>query len=87
MSTEFTVPAVMQEPIRIQRYDKLVFENSAAEAIRKAHCLCLHCGKMKPGASDNCPAAAAYYELCKQYGNAFVMTRCSIWEPKLVEQK
>lgn len=72
----------MEEPIKVERFGKEVWETPYMDGMRKYSCLCLHCENMKPGEPDHCPAAAAFYEICKKYGNAFVMTRCSIWKPK-----
>jgi hypothetical protein len=69
----------MEKPIFLARYGRLVFETPAMDALRKEHCMCLHCVKMKPGLPDHCEIAAAFYEICKQHGNAFIMTRCDSW--------
>lgn len=52
------------------------------DLLRKEHCMCLHCGRMKPGEPDHCQIAQSFFEICKQHGNAFIMTRCGPWEPK-----
>jgi hypothetical protein len=69
-------------PRQVERYGLLVWENPTAEAIRKEECLCLNCGRMKPGQPDHCQVAAAFYEICKVNGNAFVLSRCAHWNPK-----
>lgn len=66
---------------QIERYGKMVWENERFEDQRRGNCMCLKCGRMKPGQPDHCPAAAQFYEVCKEYGCAFILTRCSLWTP------
>ena len=70
----------MEDPVQVTRYDKEVWCTPAMDMLRKEHCLCLHCAKMKPGQEDHCKIATEFYEICKQHGNAFMMTRCEKWE-------
>ena len=56
-----------------------VWVNKTTEAIRKKECLCLNCGKLKPGQTDNCPTAQAFYELCVKNNTALMVTRCPLW--------
>lgn len=69
----------MEEPVKVERYGKMVWETPAMDAQRKYHCMCLNCGKMKPGKDDHCKIASAFYEICKEHGNAFILTRCDSW--------
>lgn len=68
--------------IQVERYGKMVWENEVFEAQRKANCMCLCCAKMKPGQLGHCPVASKFYEVCKDHGCAFILTRCESWEPK-----
>lgn len=63
-------------------YGAEVWVSQGAEAIRKEHCLCLNCGKMKPGSPDHCPIAQKLYELCCAGNLAMAISRCPQWEPK-----
>lgn len=71
--------------IREEKYGAWVWSNVNAEAIRKAHCLCLNCDRMKPGEPDHCTKAQKAYELCKEENLAFMVTRCPDWEAKAAE--
>jgi hypothetical protein len=59
-----------------ESYGKKVVEHVEYESQRTFGCMCLHCKKLKPGKEDNCPAAQAFYEICKEHGCAFILTRC-----------
>ena len=65
--------------IQIERYGCLVWEDEAADALRKERCLCLNCAKCKPGEKDHCPIAARLYEVCKKDNVALMVTRCAEW--------
>jgi len=69
----------MIEVKTVERYGKEVFESNF-DAIRRGNCMCLQCLNMKPGKPDHCSIAAAFYEICKTHGNAFIMTRCDSWK-------
>ena len=69
----------MEAPVFKKRYGHNVYETPAMDTLRKEHCMCLHCKRMNPGLPDHCPIAAAFYEICKCHGNAFMMTRCDSW--------
>lgn len=75
----------MEEPKLVYKYGKSVWETPAMDILRKEHCMCLHCGKMKPGEEDHCKIAQSFYKICKKQryanGNAFILTRCDSWEP------
>lgn len=66
----------------VQRYNKAVWENEEFEEKRRDNCMCLHCDKMKPDSVDHCKIAQKFFEICKEYGCAFILTRCSEWEKK-----
>ena len=68
----------MQTPVRVRRYGSMVWE-TPKDAERKDDCMCLHCSRMKPDEDDHCSLAAAFYEVCRNGGNAFIMTRCGDW--------
>lgn len=70
----------MEAPVKVHKYGQDVWETPAMDKIRTEHCMCHHCWKMKPGRPDHCRIAAAFYEICKVHGNAFIMTRCDSWE-------
>ena len=73
---------VKVQPIQVERYGQAVWENPEVEAIRKESCMCLHCGRMKPGQPDHCLIAVSFYEICKVHGTAFILCRCDSWTPK-----
>lgn len=67
----------------VNKYGMDVIENEEFEDQRDGNCMCHMCAKMKPGEPDHCKAAAAFYEICKEYGCAFILTRCGAgFEPK-----
>ena len=59
-----------------EKYGKSVIESIEFEDQRRENCMCLKCKKLKPDSEDNCPAAAAFFEICKEHGCAFILTRC-----------
>lgn len=67
---------------RVERYGKMVWENEEFEDQRNGNCLCHKCALMKPGEPDHCLIAAAFYEICKNNGCAFILTRCGSWEDR-----
>ena len=67
---------------QVERYGKMVWENQEFEAMRKENCMCLTCGKLKPGKSTNCGIARQFYKICVEHGCAFILTRCEDWEDK-----
>ena len=70
----------MEQPKRVERYGKEIMETPAMDTLRREHCMCLHCARMKTFSYEHsCPIAKEYYEICKKYGNAFIMTRCEHW--------
>lgn len=72
----------MEIPKKVERYGKEVFETEAMDILRREHCMCLHCGNMNPGQPGHCKIATSFYEICKQHGSAFIMTRCDSWTGK-----
>lgn len=38
-------------PVRVERYGRMVYEDTAMDFLRKTWCLCLRCAKMRPGTS------------------------------------
>jgi hypothetical protein len=72
----------METPVKVERYGKMVMETSSMDKLRRDTCMCLHCGKMKPGEDDHCKVAKSFFDICKANGNAFIMTRCMHWESK-----
>jgi hypothetical protein len=67
---------------RIERYGKMVWENEEFEDQRKGNCLCHQCSKMKPGDEDHCKVASKFYEVCKEHGCAFILTRCEDYQKR-----
>jgi hypothetical protein len=68
------------------KYGKKVTEFIEYESQRRLACLCLRCKKLKPAKEDNCPAAQAFFEVCKEHGCAFILTRCGAgFEPTEVK--
>ncbi len=65
-----------------EHYGKRVFVNPTTEYIRRAECLCLNCGNLKPGQPDNCQIAQALFEVCVRENVALAVTRCPIWKTK-----
>jgi hypothetical protein len=76
---QFNVRRIMRQ---VERYGKQVWENECFEDQRKGNCMCHQCQRMKPDQSDHCPIAAKFYEVCKDHGCAFILTRCEAWTPK-----
>ena len=73
----------MEKPIRVHKYGHDCWETQAMDTLRKEHCMCLFCERLKPNQSDNCEIAQFLFDnVCKKYGNAFIMTRCPIWVEK-----
>jgi len=69
----------MEKPVKVKRYDVETWEITDMDALRNEHCMCHHCGRMKPGEPDHCKIAQSFYEICKKHGNAFILTRCADW--------
>lgn len=71
-----------KQPKVEEHYNRMVWVNPTTEKLRKDECLCLHCGSLKPGSSDNCSIAQEGYELCVKANIAFMVTCCPLWEDK-----
>lgn len=72
----------MEKPERVERYGKKVWETVVMDGLRKRNCLCLNCSKCTPGHLGACPIAHQFYEICKEHGNALIVTRCESWGPR-----
>lgn len=68
---------------QVERYGKIVWENEIFEDQRKGNCLCHQCNRMKPDSPDHCKIANNFFEICKEHGCAFILTRCESWEQKI----
>jgi hypothetical protein len=73
----------MLEPILVERYGKMVWEIQALEPLRKEACMCHQCTSFKPGQPGNCVIAEKFFAICKEHGNAFILTRCEGWSNKV----
>lgn len=73
----------MEVPVKVFRYGQYVWETQAMDELRRNNCMCHHCDLMKPGEKDHCVIAAQFYEICKKYGTAFILTRCNSWKEKI----
>lgn len=71
-----------ENPIKDIYFGQEVYVNPTTESLRESECLCLNCGNLKPGQSDNCHIAQALYQICVKENVAFPITRCPIWKPK-----
>lgn len=71
-----------KQPKKEIYYGQKVWVNPTTESIRKEECLCLNCGSLKPGQSDNCPIAQSLYEVCVDRNVAIAITRCPVWKPR-----
>jgi hypothetical protein len=68
---------------QVERYGMTVWENHHADKLRKTECLCLSCDKLDTTGKNNCPVATKFFEICKEYGNALLITRCKEWKEKV----
>ena len=68
-----------EQPVIEEHHGANVFVNKTTESIRYEECLCLNCGRLKPGESDNCPIAQAFYDICVKENVALMVTRCPVW--------
>lgn len=69
----------MEKPVLTEHYGIKVWETPTMDAQRREHCMCHHCANMKPGQPNHCQIAAAFYKICQEHGNAFILTRCDSW--------
>jgi len=72
---------------RVEKYGQMVWENEKFEDQRDGNCLCHQCGRINIKTGEgHCEAAQAFYKTCKEYGCAFILTRCRDWiRPKTIE--
>jgi hypothetical protein len=71
---------------RVERYGQMVWELSALEPLRREACMCHRCSQYAPGTKENCLIAEKFYAICKEHGNAFILTRCGSWRPRRADQ-
>lgn len=65
----------------VEKYGKTVWQNGWLESHRRTQCICLQCARMHPGEAHHCNLAQRFFDLCKQGGCAFLMSRCAFWIP------
>ena len=71
----------MDTPWYVIRHGHAVWE-TLFDMYRGNECMCFHCKNFKPNTPlEHCTIAADLYEICKEEGNAFIMTRCVRWMP------
>lgn len=70
------------EPKQEEHYRAKVWVNPTTESMRRAECLCLNCGNMKPGEPDHCVIAGELYQIAKSRNVAMTITRCPAWKPQ-----
>ncbi len=70
------------QPKQEIHYGEQVWVNPTTESLRRTECLCLNCDNLKPGRSDNCHMAKAFYQVCVEENVALAVTRCRLWKPK-----
>jgi hypothetical protein len=61
---------------QIDKYGHKVYCNVPMDDLRKEQCLCLNCEKLP------CVVSKSFFELCKSYNIALMITRCPEWEAK-----
>lgn len=71
-----------EQPKQETHYGHEVWVNPTTESVRKAECLCLNCGNLKPGQPGNCLIAQALFQTCVKANIALTVTRCPVWKPK-----
>lgn len=71
-----------RKPVQEEHYGATVWVNPTTESLRREECLCLNCGKLKPGKKDNCDKAQRFFRICRIANIALAVTRCATWEPK-----
>jgi len=72
----------MEKPVQVKKYGQYTWNLPLLDLARRQHCLCFHCDRMRPSEPDHCAVAEAFYKICVENGNAFIMTRCKHWVPK-----
>jgi len=61
-------------------YNTDVWTHVGMDELRREHCMCRHCTKMKPESEDHCLIAASLYEICVDTNIALLVTRCPEFE-------
>lgn len=69
-------------PIQEVHYHAPVWVNPTVEPQRREECMCLHCGRLKPGSLQNCPTAQQFFQVCCANNVALIITRCPDWTPE-----
>lgn len=64
-----------------EKYGAIVKTNVYTDRMRRDECMCLYCANLKPGQTDNCPAAQKMYNIAVEYDCAMMMTRCKNYRP------
>lgn len=82
LDVEFPETTQMEQPKRVSKYNKKVWETPTMDFLRKNHCMCHNCDRMKPTEPDHCKIAQSFYAICKEHGTAFILTRCESWKEK-----
>jgi hypothetical protein len=68
-----------KQPKKEAHFGNEVWVNPTTESLRRQECLCLNCGRLKPGQPDNCAIAEAFYKICVNANIAIMITRCRMW--------
>lgn len=68
-----------QPPVLVESHGFMVYENPTIEAIRRDECLCLNCGRFKPGTDEHCRIAALLFAVCRIGGVTTPVSRCPDW--------
>ena len=69
-------------PVQELHHEERVWVNPTTESLRRDECLCLNCERLRPGEDDNCPMAQEFFEICKSFSVALMVTRCCEFELK-----
>lgn len=68
----------MADPVQVEKYGRLTWQDNDLDAARATLCLCLRCARLKIGnASDNCMMASVMFTLCQAKGMAVAISRCA----------
>lgn len=62
---------------KVNKYDKVCYENVAMDILRKTECLCLNCKDI-----EFCEISKDFFNTCKFYGTAVMVTRCPYFKQK-----
>jgi len=69
-------------PVKETHHGRVVLVSPGVEAVRRDQCLCLNCGKCRPGSRDHCHIARRLYAICVAGDLAMIITRCPEFETK-----